>query len=103
MRPIPLYTLVVPIRYVPRWNVSDCMGETNFLDSKYPASLPGMTTTGDVVMASDAFLISEGEIGAPGVGLLPQPTRGRRHIGKKFRQFHLGHIGKSQVGHIGKK
>ncbi len=51
------------------------LGETNFLDSKYPASLSGMTTTGDVVMASDAFLISEGEIGAPGVRPLPQSTR----------------------------
>ena len=29
--------------------------------------------------------------------------RGADILVKKLRQFHLGHIGKSQVGHIGKK
>ena len=74
--PFPsIHSLYLYGLYAPRWNVSDCMVETNFLDSKYPTSLGGMTTTGDVVMASDdAFLISEGEIGAPqGLGPFHSP------------------------------
>ncbi len=73
---VPLYTLVVPIRHVCPPLERQRLGETNFLD----ASLSGMTTTRDVMMAFDAFLISEGEIGAPGVGLLP-PHVLLTHIG----------------------